>query len=991
MCLAAVAMKASNRRQAKVSLFDSDAKMIRVDNCASYCISNDVGDFITDLRPIKRKLKGLGGMITDIQTGTIRWKIQDDQGEIHVIDIPGSLYVKDSPSRLLSPQHWAQSAKDNFPKQNGTWCATYHDRVVLHWKQRSSQRTISLNPESSNVAALYTAPGYSKFEAFCAECEGRGGEEADMAGYDATNWVSDEEGPESDRELRVLSQRERQKSERADLRYVRDLWKEGTTPTSFDLNSEGTEEVPTLVETEDEVTTKGTPTSELLRIHHALGHLSMRKLQTMAKQGIIPRRLAKCQVPLCSSCLYGKATRRPWRIKPKKEDKVSKLRTATSPGQCVSVDQLESPAPGLIAQMKGWLTKKRYRVATVFVDDFSGLSYVYLQKTTNADETLMAKKAFERFAGKVGVTVREYQADNGRFAEADFIEDAHNNQQTLKYCGVNAHFQNAVAERRIRLLQDQARTMLLHAKHRWSDAVETALWPYAIRSANEVHNSTPDLNRADSRSPTELFTSSEVKPNLDHFKPFGCPVYVLDNAMQAGKKISKWEIRARLGLYLGMSMQHARSVALILNIETGHVSPQFHVKFDSKFETVKAGIGVPKSQWQSQCYFGKDSSEKALRRKRGKSNADASDERAIREAIPEGDDPFEVEARSNDPTEDFDGTEPGGREATDEVEPRDPIPEEAAEANIEVEDANGGRRRSSRTTKAQSRFDREGIWVSMEAKLEEEFPYHVAFEAGVDFEIKDHKEEHPMLAYAASADPDTMYFHEAMKEPDKDEFIKAMRKEVESHTENGVWEVMPASKVPKGMKPLPAVWAMKRKRRIATREVYKWKARLNIDGSKQEKGVNYWETFSPVASWAAIRLVLINSIMQNWETRQVDFVLAYTQADVECELYMKLPKGFEMDTPGDYVLKLKKNLFGQKQAGRVWNQHLVDKPHSIGFRSSDIDECLFYRGQSVFVLYTDDSILAGPDSSELDQILEDMETVGLKLTVEGDISDFLGV
>ena len=351
MCLAAVAMKASNRRQAKVSLFDSDAKMIRVDNCASYCISNDVGDFITDLRPIKRKLKGLGGMITDIQTGTIRWKIQDDQGEIHVIDIPGSLYVKDSPSRLLSPQHWAQSAKDNFPKQNGTWCATYHDRVVLHWKQRSSQRTISLNPESSNVAALYTAPGYSKFEAFCAECEGRGGEKADMAGYDATNWASDEEGPESGRELRVLSQRERQKSERADLRYVRDLWKGGTTPTSFDLNSEGTEEVPTLVETEDEVTTKETPTSELLRIHHALGHLSMKKLQTMAKQGIIPRRLAKCQVPLCSSCLYGKATRRPWRTKPTKGDKISKLRTATSPGQCVSVDQLESLAPGLIAQM----------------------------------------------------------------------------------------------------------------------------------------------------------------------------------------------------------------------------------------------------------------------------------------------------------------------------------------------------------------------------------------------------------------------------------------------------------------------------------------------------------------------------------------------------------------------------------------------------------------------------------------------------------------
>ena len=76
----------------------------------------------------------------------------------------------------------------------------------------------------------------------------------------------------------------------------------------------------------------------------------------------------------------------------------------------------------------------------------------------------MAKHAFERYASKVGVTVQEYQADNGRFAEADFIKDAHENGQTLGYCGVNAHFQNAVAERRIWLLQDQARTMLLHAK-----------------------------------------------------------------------------------------------------------------------------------------------------------------------------------------------------------------------------------------------------------------------------------------------------------------------------------------------------------------------------------------------------------------------------------------------------------------------------------------------------------------------------------------------
>jgi hypothetical protein len=107
------------------------------------------------------------------------------------------------------------------------------------------------------------------------------------------------------------------------------------------------------------------------------------------------------------------------------------------------------------------------------------------------------------------------------------------------------------------------------------------------------------------------------------------------------------------------------------------------------------------------------------------------------------------------------------------------------------------------------------------------------------------EEIHPLIALAASSDPDTMYYHEAMREPDKSiKFLNAMQKEVDSHSANGVWELVPKSQVPKDVQILPAVWAMKRKRRIATREVYKWKARLNIDGSKQIKGLNYWETFS---------------------------------------------------------------------------------------------------------------------------------------------------
>jgi hypothetical protein len=70
--------------------------------------------------------------------------------------------------------------------------------------------------------------------------------------------------------------------------------------------------------------------------------------------------------------------------------------------------------------------------------------------------------------------------------------------------------------------------------------------------------------------------------------PFGCPAYVLENALQSGKGIhNKWKYRSRVGIYLGRSPFHGRNVALVLDRTTGLVSPQFHVKLDPSFRTVK--------------------------------------------------------------------------------------------------------------------------------------------------------------------------------------------------------------------------------------------------------------------------------------------------------------------------------------------------------------------------------------------------------------------
>jgi hypothetical protein len=115
---------------------------------------------------------------------------------------------------------------------------------------------------------------------------------------------------------------------------------------------------------------------------------------------------------------------------------------------------------------------------------------------------------------------------------------------------------------------------------------------------------------------------------------------------------------------------------------------------------------------------------------------------------------------------------------------------------------------------------------------------------------------------------------------------------------------------------------------------------------------------------------------------------------VEKEIYMRVPKGFQITgkNPKDYVLKLNRNVYGQKQAGRVWNKYLEEKLiKEVSFKQAKIDDCVFYRGKTMYILYTDDSILAGPDKEEIEQIIKDIQNTGLDITREGDIKDFLGI
>ena len=92
------------------------------------------------------------------------------------------------------------------------------------------------------------------------------------------------------------------------------------------------------------------------------------------------------------------------------------------------------------------------------------------------------------------------------------------------------------------------------------------------------------------------------------------------------------------------------------------------------------------------------------------------------------------------------------------------------------------------------------------------------------------------------------------------------------------------------------------------------------------------------------------------------------------------------------VLKLHRNLYGQKQAGRVWYEYLCKRLITkAGFVQSKHDKCIFYQGKVMYALYIDDSILGAPTRQEFDEAIKAIKDAKLQITLEGDLADFLGV
>lgn len=139
----------------------------------------------------------------------------------------------------------------------------------------------------------------------------------------------------------------------------------------------------------------------------------------------------------------------------------------------------------------------------------------------------------------------------------------------------------------------------------------------------------------------------------------------------------------------------------------------------------------------------------------------------------------------------------------------------------------------------------------------------------------------------------------------------------------------------------------------------KFKARLVARGDRQEEGVNFSETFAPVAPFTAIRVVMTIAASRGWHIHSTDFTQAYLNGVIDHDIYMRPPPGSKL--PPGKVYKIKKGLYGLKQAGRIWNRHLDSLLRSLGFMPLPSAPCVYVRGEGdslcFALLYVDDMML----------------------------------
>lgn len=650
-------------------------------------------------------------------------------------------------------------------------------------------------------------------------------------------------------------------------------------------------------------------------LHRQLGHPSFVYMREMAKAELLPGLKASDFDKLgvnsaCVTCTRGKLHRSPF-----------------NPSNSRAATILQLVHSDVVGKLTPSMSGCEYFVT--FLDDASRYSWTYAIKKKSDVESVFKrwKESVENFT-KSKITILRSDG-GGEYVSNSFIKFLHANGIRHQMSITETPQQNGRAKRFNRTIQNKVNCLMIDS------GFPEGYWAESLHTATYLLNRTP--NKAIGKTPYEAFHGK--KPDLSNLQTFGAKGEALILPLPAGNKGKSRTVPVR---FLGYSEDRK---AYRCVTDKGAVIFTRDVKFfptdDQGATNYKQAIFPSKQYGPMETLQEEldDPGETASQVSGQKSN-NSPDAETQGEPVEGDSEDIQVKTNTSPPAD-----------STNKELPPTPPSEETSSAAMSTNDATcrGG-------------MGADGVYRSAAGR---------PIKPPTSLDPNSNNPTQGLLAenIGMSIDPTRApsCYEEAMAIPG---FVDAMEREMASLRNHGVYETV---SIPPGRKPIGGKWVYAVKQR-ADGSIEKYKARFVGQGFSQIPGTDY-ETdgvTAPTARQASTRLFLAVSSKHKFSIRQADFETAYLNADMDKELYMKPPKGYE--EPDGKCWLIKKALYGFKQSGNLWHLGLTKTLSDTGFTKLQKEPCWWVKKENgaisaMALIYVDDILVATESDDKSRQIL----------------------
>jgi hypothetical protein len=716
--------------------------------------------------------------------------------------------------------------------------------------------------------------------------------------------------------------------------------------------------------------------------HERFAHAPERVLIEMSTQESVtgldlPARHKQDEPHRCPACLLGKST--------KEQQSTEPAQREYDPGERWDVD---IQGPFTPASRVG----NRYVIG--YTDRASGYKVLYfLSNRSGVSDTL--QRLITDHVRPYGYTIREIHADSGGefYSSTAFRHFCFDKSVRLEYSSVDTPQQNGKAERSFRTVGDKARCMRVHA------GMPIKFWEESYAAAAYVINRTAS-SANDGRTPYESYTGTI--PDVSHLRVFGCAAYV--HHEHTGNKLNE---RAWVGVFVGYDLESP--CYLIYNRLTHRIMRSRNVQFDETqftplnlahrgdFPTqtdtidnddVSSLLGPwpldtlsPATVSSQRRHVAKKANIESQQLSEPLQIEQVPDQRTSSHPEPAVPEVNEVPALSPPSTPAFIPHPQSPRESVDSqsiATDHSSRPEGASEiGDLDADHDPMDELTILQARQLQSNFGEAPYWSRA---TDDRRPSGRQARACTPRSFV--QDESAALCDDITIDGlvEPIGFRMAMDPAHNGVWWTSMTQECREVLQLETYEVVPR---PEDRRVIPSQWVYKTKLN-SDGSVKRLKSRIVACGNRQVPGVDFTDTFAPTVQQSSLRLLLAIATFYDFPIEQSDVSNAYLNASLDDddgveEIFMEQPPGFAMAPGGrlpnryeadrdkalrqQYVCKLKKSLYGLRQAGRLWNRNLHRFMIESGFTQSQCDPCVYFKtDRKKFVMvnvFVDDLTYAG--------------------------------